>query len=678
MLKPSAIATTAVLALAVGCTDAATAPTLDASVGADAVAAAEVGAKPDQAAADAAPEPVAVQTYTFCKGTTTLRYDPAGPDQVTTFPDDYHTKDDAKTPTGLRVAFDVKAPWIANGPAILSRAISDLNELNGWGTTAAVAFRFDKPAVGQQVALPSGPTSTQALGVVFADLGPIDAPSPPVRVPFEAQVTEDGKTVLLWPMLPLRPLHRHALVWTTDQKAADGGCIAPSPALIHLLQGDATDPKLLRLTLRARTALQALNIAPGMVSALALFTTQSTVQQSIAVAKDIAARKFGWSGPAVCTDLPLFRKCVRPFGAFDYRDGRLVGDGTPKTPYTLKVTAWLPKGPPQARPTAIFGHGLGSGRDQGEALAELAAPENLATIGIDAVAHGEHPTSDPVATGTLPTLIRFFGIDLGTLSVDGLKLRDNWRQSTYDKLQLLQVVSQHPDFDGDDKPDIDPAKLFYLGVSLGGIMGPELLALSSQIKVGVLTVPGARVASIISDSTEFGPIIGTLKPDNVSDADVVRFFPILQTLLDAGDSASYAPHVLKDRFDGSGEPPQLLMQMAIGDSIVPNSCNRALARALNLPVAPPVLQEVGLVPTLAKLPITGNLPTGQTAVLFQFDRISNKKGGPVEAAQHGNTPKSLEALTQDLHFIKTWLATGKAEAIDPYVTLGTPPLPPKP
>ncbi len=633
----------------------------------------------DVPSADTAKAAVVVKSYTFCKGATALLYDPSGPGQVTTFPDDYYTLPDTKSRTGLRVHFDPSAPWIAQGPAILSRAINDLSTLDGWGTTAAVVFRFGLPVTGPTLALPSGATSTQAQGLIFADLGPIAGPArTPVRVPFEAQVTEDNKTVLLWPMRPLHPKHRHLVVWTTDQKAADGACIAPSPALQQLLQGDASDPKLLKLTEPARLGLAALSIDPASVSALALFSTQSTTELSQATAKDIAGRKFKWLSPGSCSEEPLYRKCVRPFGAFDYRDGRLVVDGTPQTPYTLKATVWLPKGKPGPYAAAVFGHGLGSGRDQGTALADLAAPEGFATVAIDAVAHGEHPTSDPVATGTLPTLIRFFGIDLATLSVDGLKLRDNWRQSTYDKLQLLQVLSQHPDIDGDGKADVDADKLFYLGVSLGGIMGPELLALSSQIKVGVLTVPGARVASIISDSSEFGPIIGTLKPENVSDADVIRFFPILQTLLDAGDAAAYAPHVLTDRLAGTGSAPQLLMQMAIGDTIVPNSCNRALARALMVPLAPPVLQDVGLVPLLTKLPVSGNMASGQTAVLFQFDRTTQKAGQQPEPAGHSSTPKSLEALTQDLHFIKTWLATGKSEAIDPYQQLGTPPLKPKP
>ncbi|MSQ83114.1 MAG: hypothetical protein EXR77_09400 [Myxococcales bacterium] len=623
-------------------------------------------------AADAAPAPLPVLSLKFCTGPTQLLYDPAGPGQVSTFPDDFHTKVDSATASGVHVAFDLQAPWLKNGPKILSRAIGDLNELDGFGTTAAVTLRFSAPISGNGVALPSGPTTVLAQGIVFADLGTELAPlATPERVPFEVQLTDENKTALLWPMRPLRPKHRHALIWTQAQLAVDGQCVAPSPVLQQVLQNQATDPRLNRMSYRAASALQALKIAPDQVSALALFTTQSTVEKSVLIAKDIAGRKFSWIGPATCQDGPLFRKCDRKFGAFDYRDGRLVADGKPQKPWTLTLSLWLPKGATTAAPVVIFGHGLGSGRSQGVALAELAAPQGLATLGIDAPAHGDHPTSDPVATGTLPTVIRFFGLDLGTLSVDGLKLRDHWRQASYDKLQLVQMLLADADIDGDGKPDIDMQKLMYLGVSLGGIMGPELLALSPHIKAAVLSVPGARVASIISDSTEFGPLIQLMKPENVSEGDVIRFFPMLQTLLDAGDSAAYAPHVLTDRLAGTGAPPHLLMQMAINDEIVPNVANRALARALGVAHAPPFFQEVGLVPKLNALPAKANLPGGQTAVLFQFDRATKVKGKPPEPSSHSSVPKSLEAMAQDLHFLTSWLSTGVAEAIDPYALLGT-------
>ncbi len=670
-----------VVALAASaCADPAAAPVgaADVAVASGDAAAAADATQDSAGAADTGPPDAGLQPRNVafsCTGKTTLLYDPAGPKQITTFPDEFYTVDDPKTATGVRVQFDPALPWIKNGPKILTRAFEDMNALDGWGVTAAVTFRFDAP-VG--MGLPSGPTSVDAAGLLFADLGPIGKPLPkPERVPFEAQLTDDGKTVLLWPMRPLRPKHRHAVVWTHGQKADDGGCIQPSLALQKILRNEGGDPRLDRVSWRAQDALGALGVKPGEVSALAVFTTQSTVDLSVKIAQHIATQKFAWSGPAKCEDGPIFRKCDRPFVAQDYRDGRVVVDGTPQKPWTLMVSVWLPAAAKGPVPAAVYGHGLGSGRSQGKALAELAAPQGIATVGIDAPAHGDHPGTNPKPQGTLPTVIQFFGLDVATVSVDGLKLRDHWRQATYDKLQLVQLLLADPDVDGDGKPDLDTQKLMYLGVSLGGIMGSELLALTPHLKAAVLSVPGARVSSIISDSQEFAPLIFAFKPEGTSDGDVIRFFPMLQTLLDAGDAGAYAPHVLKDRLPGAGPPPHVLMQMSMNDEIVPNTANRVLARALGLGHAPPVAGAVGLIPLIGKLPVKGNAAGGVTGVLFQFDRATTQKGKPPEPSAHGNVPKCAEAMAQDLHFLGSWMKDGVAEVIDPYALLGTPPLPTK-
>jgi len=130
----------------------------------------------------------------------------------------------------------------------------------------------------------------------------------------------------------------------------------------------------------------------------------------------------------------------------------------------------------------IYGHGPGGGRGQGERLASFAAPMGIATVAIDAQAHGEHPTATPGAA-TLNVVLDFFGINLSMLqtrALEAARLRDNFRGSTWDKLQLVSLLVAHPDIDGDGAADLDITRYAYLGVSLGGIMGPELLALEDR------------------------------------------------------------------------------------------------------------------------------------------------------------------------------------------------------
>ena len=206
-------------------------------------------------------------------------------------------------------------------------------------------------------------------------------------------------------------------------------------------------------------------------------------------------------------------------------------------------TAWLPLERPgpyggDAFPTLIYGHGLGGDRNQGEVLAGFAAPRGIATIAIDALRHGDHPTA--TSRSALGRTLDFFALSTADLSFKPFVMRDQFRQSTYDKLQLVRLLEQGLDLDGDGVADLDGGRLLYLGVSLGGIMGPELLALAPAVRAAVLVVPGGRVSSIVRDADQFSLLIDMMRPEDVTDGDVDRFFPILQTAIERGDAAAWA------------------------------------------------------------------------------------------------------------------------------------------
>lgn len=629
----------------------------------------------------------------LCEGGVVGLYSPATPasgdgmGSFDVFPDDFYTRPDAASPTGLRLHVTEKtAPWLKTLTPEFRRVVEDLAALDGWGTTAGLYLRFDGPIA----APPTGEVASVASdALILAAL--VDGKAQ--RVPYEARLIDGGQTILLDPMVPLRPATEHVLLMTNAYQDTAGGCVAPSPWLGRALLRSSDELGSCEMGLRYEKALKILDVDRTSVSAIGVFTTQSILAQSVAIAEDIAARKYTFKkqegcGFAVAT---LYRTCKADAEFADYRSPRPGQEGRkeediwrwappdaslkPTGTFTHRVNVFLPTNGKKPSPLVIFGHGLGANRKQAEELAEIAAPLNLAAASIDAVRHGEHPLGG--AESTMGALLDFFGISLNPIGFDFLSLRDNWRQSTWDKLQLIELIRQNPDVDGDGLVDIDVDRIGYLGVSLGGIMGPELLALTPHLKFAVLSVPGGKVTSIIQESSQFGKIITLFKPKTATDGDVARFFPLLQTLVEKGDAANWGPHVLKDRLKpGGAAAPQLLFQMAIGDDIVPNGASRVLARALGIPHVGPKLQHIGLIPEQATTPVKGNVDGGKgTAGLFQFDRVTRKKGAEVSVANHSHTPSCLEAMAQDKHFIEAWLGQGMGEVIDPYVKLGTPKLP---
>lgn len=599
-----------------------------------------------------------------------------------TFPDDWYTVADPASATGLRVHFAAdNAPWVATTPGAFASTYTDLSTLDGWGVSAGVILRFSAPVM----ELPARVTDTASVPIALWDL---DA-TPPKQVPFETQYTDEGTTLMLWPMVPLVPKHLHGIVAGAALKDKAGGCVAPSATLRELVAAQAptcASADVTRLRPKYAKLLAASGVAAGDVTAAVVFTTQSTTDESQAVAADIAKRNFVWKQAPVCKNLPLYRECNGTFELIEYTDGRVLRPiAEAHMAGELPVRVWLPLATTDTtKPTylpVIFGHGLGSDRGQGDALADRAAPLNMATIAVDAVGHGEHPGNDPaLADQKITKIMAFFGVDINELTLDGLALRDHWRASTYDKLQVIRLLQAHGDIDGDGKNDLDMTHLTYLGVSLGGIMGPELLALSPDIHLAVLAVPGGRISSIIQDGSIFS-VVATIMQNalNVTEGDVQRFYPVLQTLVDRGDSASYGPHILKNRLPGAGaQGTNVLAQMVIADEYVPNASNRALLRALDIPMIGEVFQDVGLLGPAPATPYKANIAPSVTAGAQQFDRITKNAGQKPVKAEHGNEPACQEALMQDLHFIQTWRDTGVAEILNPYEVMGTPKVPPEP
>jgi dienelactone hydrolase len=617
----------------------------------------------------------APRTLSFCAGSTTSRYAPLSSETLDVFPDDFWSVEDPTTATGRRLHVTNDTPWLGWMPGNFQSAFLDLSALDGFGINASLFQRFDAAIA----PTPSGP-DTAKTAPAGVELWALPADAAPVRIPFEATLTDDGETVLLAPMLPLRARTAHIMLVRSSQNDAKGGCLQPSSATRALLERtiDTTLPteqreQLAALALRWDAALQAIDVPAAEIASMAVFTTQAPIATSLTIAADIRGRDVSWKA-ATCSEPKnkAWRLCEVPFDAWDYRDGYHIKGLQGVTLRTHVARVWLPKTGKGPFPTVIFGHGLTGSRSQGDKLADFGAPKGIAAIAIDAVFHGEHPAGSAKSLGGV---FGFFGVDVATLSFDFLRLRDNFRESTFESLQLIEAIRRHPDVDGDGQADFDPQALGYLGVSLGGIMGPALLALSGELHGAVLSVPGGKTTSIIESSDQFKPIITAFKPDNSSDGDVARFFCVLQTLIDAGDAASYAPHVLRDRLEGAGtKAPEVLIQMAMADDIVPNVATRALIRALGVPVVGPVLQSVGIVEEGVPLPVQANIQ-GSTGGAFQFDRVRKNSGAKVEKADHSGTPACFEAMTQDLHFFETWLSSGHGEIIDPYLATGTGPLP---
>jgi hypothetical protein len=330
--------------------------------------------------------------------------------------------------------------------------------------------------------------------------------------------------------------------------------------------------------------------------------------------------------------------------------GTLTGTPSVQSTNDVYFNLFLPAGPEPAGgwPVVIAGHGAGGGgKDNGNvpvAIAATLAKHGLATIVINAVGNGGGPlgtltvTRTDMSTVTLPDPGRnidrngngVFDHPPGSLPegiyarIDGPEaivfVRDGFRQTVIDMMQLLREIQIGVDVNGDGLPDLDPGRIYYLGNSQGGIVGTSFVALEPSVRAGVLggdggpLVEAARLNSVGPFRALLGQLLAgrtpslvnlpagsqdpinagnTLYPFNENlpprdQAPLVNTIPgaiaiqneidRIEWVMQSSDPIAYAPHLITAPLAGVPAKP-VLLTFGQGDPIVSNPTTGNLLRA---------------------------------------------------------------------------------------------------
>ncbi len=603
----------------------------------------------------------------FCSGSTAHRWSLTDETDVDFFPDPLLERPDPSSVTGRRLHItEETARWLPGTPDLVISGIQSMNDLSGYGTVGGILLRFEGgPVTDVPVTEDESMTS---LGWQLFDL----SGATPERVPFEGRIHEEGQTVVLWPLRPLRLGAEHAFVLTTEALADDGECIAPTEATQDLLYGEdlPEHPNSEETAERSRAALETLDLRPDDVSVLSVFTTHNEPLDWLAIVAEADKETAAWGELEGCTDEDGMEECTVWTTVLDRRTekGNVSADTAP-VENDIPVTVWRPTEGEGPYPVVMFAHGLSSDRSQGKPFAKMLAEMGVAVIAMDAIAHGAHPSAED--EDSFNAALGFLAIDLASLSINPDLLRGNFDQTNLDRRRLLRLALTQTDFDGDGVDDFDPETVGYLGESLGAILGSQFLAASPEVDTVVFSVGGGRLMSIVTDTTELDAYMGIIESLIGSKERFDRLVPLVQHLADPADSALWGAHVLKDRFDDAA-PPSVLLQVGIQDEIVSKSAGHMQARSMGLTHVAPVAESVELLPVV-DAPLSGNGENGATTqALFQFDRVTFD--GEVGPAIHNHTPNSQEGRHQMRVFFESWLNDGVPTVVDPYAVFDTPSL----
>jgi dienelactone hydrolase len=287
---------------------------------------------------------------------------------------------------------------------------------------------------------------------------------------------------------------------------------------------------------------------------------------------------------------------------------------------TIPVIAVVPSEPPGASgyPTVMFGHGLGRSKEDVLAIAGALAQAGIASVAFDAVDHGARAAQVSVdaalgcdGPGPGRPCVDSFGPTCAPqcfapiLSSDLPATRDHLRQTVLDQLQLERVLQGCSTVGACGQLQVDPARIGYLGQSLGALIGGVSVAMSSSMRAAVLNVGGGDWVQVFTDTATPAircPLVDALIEGGVlsgeawnrganpnalclgeewkGDPRFQEFAAAARWVLDPVDAVNYAA-----RYHEEGGPAVLLAEV-VDDAVVPNSATLTFATLLGVSPEP--------------------------------------------------------------------------------------------
>jgi dienelactone hydrolase len=309
------------------------------------------------------------------------------------------------------------------------------------------------------------------------------------------------------------------------------------------------------------------------------------------------------------------------------RDGSGKPIPAPEKPTSkIWITFVIPDAPMPAGgyPAVIVQHGLSSSRAYMLSMANTFAKKGWVAVAIDSITFGARANdpkfqvdtttdyadaagvtykggdglADVIQDGASRTRAGSFDLFGGLKNI--IALRDQFRHASFDTAQVVKLLRSNPDLSPlqttGAAPKIDPAKIAYVGDSLGGIEGALAAAIEPHVKAWTLNVAGG---GIITEMASHGPVVNS----NLSLAGSLNFgflggsydeghLVVLlgQTLAEAGDPIAYADKLVKAPMPLAGQPtqPRNVFQIeVVYDELVANEANESLARAAGFSMATP-------------------------------------------------------------------------------------------
>ena len=526
---------------------------------------------------------------------------------------------DTGTPTGWRLDLPIEAM-----PTNIDRVPVEpgpFNRWDGFSTLGPILARF--PGGVSATGLPPHSDPDRSLAADSPILL-LELATPPVRVPFFAEVDMNvndpaERTLIIRPLVRLNPSSRYGVAILDTVQSATGGALPVSPGFAAIRDGGSLDHDRWDQTTAGFDALFAAIEAEGVARSRVVLAWDFVTASNEWLRHDMTAMvtqgkaMIGDAGANLTFTAEMespgisYRRYTGTYDSPNFlsngeADTSVMLRGADGTPSAMgmrdaRFAAIVPScvaNQPLPRPTILFGHGLfGSAADylNDGLVLDLAEDFCFVIIAGDFIGLTERQLAlAPLAANDVN---KAFWIS------------DKLQQAIVDFIALENAIRgpmrTAPEFQYMGQQVIDPTQLYYLGGSLGGIMGNTFMAYDETIRKAVLAVPGGNWSMLFERSAAWTLLQGAAQgsyPDLALGQMLIAFMGMT---LEGVDPLTTAELVRID--PPAANPRQVLLWEAIGDSLVTNIATELVARTMRLPVTGPSVKTVwGLETSTVEVP----------------------------------------------------------------------------
>jgi hypothetical protein len=414
------------------------------------------------------------------------------------------------------------------------------------------------------------------------------------------------KILFLRPLVILKENTRYVVAFRNLRTTA-GAAVDPSPAFARLRSGmTAGDAALGTRQARFDQVFALLEGAGVPRASLTLawdFHTGSSdgLHGRMLAMRDDALTRVGPTGPRLVVDnvtsfLPMRDDSGRPYdenialeisGTFEVphylrarrlgslqgwemnydASGRPVAGGTRAPRFWIRIPHSALRGEPHG--LVMYGHGLLGSAEEVRAgyNGHIANTHNLIFFAANMTGMSEEDLSGVFATLRDVSYFTSVGERLHQGMTEWVLLA----RAVREQLSGLTEVSSR-------NIRVNPAELYYSGISQGGIFGGTFVAVSPDVTRGHLGVPGNNYLTLLHRSRDFTGYFEGLRRSYASTADQAVGLAYVQLLWDGTDPVSYLRHIHQEPFPGN-TAHEVLLAPAKGDYEVAVFTNEITARS---------------------------------------------------------------------------------------------------